>query len=303
MAIDESTFSNYTSTVNSYVSFCRNHNFPTKPTPNTLSFYTVCMSHHIKPLSVDSYLSGICNQLEVYFPNVHKARKSQLVTCTFWGCKCLKGSPISRKSALTISIRNNICSSLSPSSSHNGILFVTLVCTGFYSLMCLSELVWPDSASLQNWNKVSRQNCVTFLDNKSYSFFLPSHKADQFFEGNCIFIHYLIPSGPDPLPTFLRYLKSRDQLFPLSPELWLCADGKTPTHHFFIQHLHQFCNESYAGQSLCAGRATALTEAGVAPVIIQGIRCWSTETFQIYIRKSPVLIQAFIFASPAPAKL
>jgi hypothetical protein len=155
MAIDESTFSNYTSAINSYVSFCRNHNFPTEPTPDTLSFYTVYMSHHIKPSSVDSYLSGICNQLEVYFPDVRKAWKIQLVTRTLWGCKCLKGSPVSRKLALTISILNDICSSLCPSSSHNDILFVTLVCTGFYSLMRLGELVWPDSASLQNWNKVS----------------------------------------------------------------------------------------------------------------------------------------------------
>jgi hypothetical protein len=169
--------------------------------------------------------------------------------------------------------------------------------------MRLDELVWPDSASLQNWNKVTCRNHITFPDNKSYSFFLPSHKADQFFEGNHIFICCLIPSGPDPLPIFLCYLKSQDQLFPLRPELWLCAGGKIPTCHCFIQHLHQFCDESYAGQSLCVGGATALAEAGVAPIIIQGIRHWSTKTFQIYIQKSPVLIQAFIFASPAPTKL
>ena len=39
---------------------CRIHDFPIDPTPDMLSFYTVFISHHIKPSFVDSYLSGIC---------------------------------------------------------------------------------------------------------------------------------------------------------------------------------------------------------------------------------------------------
>ena len=36
------------------------------------------MCHHIKPDSVDTYLSGICHQLKPYFPHVHEIRKSKL---------------------------------------------------------------------------------------------------------------------------------------------------------------------------------------------------------------------------------
>jgi hypothetical protein len=56
-AIDTSTWSNYSSAVNSYLDFVKNHNFPIEPTPDTLSYFVVYMSHHIKPNSVDTYLS------------------------------------------------------------------------------------------------------------------------------------------------------------------------------------------------------------------------------------------------------
>src|SRR6267143_1363693 len=78
-AIDNSTWKGYGSALNSYFKFTRLHNFPIDPTPDTLSLFTVYMCHHIKPKSVDSYLSGICQQLETYFPDIRKERRSPLV--------------------------------------------------------------------------------------------------------------------------------------------------------------------------------------------------------------------------------
>src|SRR5580704_11500457 len=71
-SLDVSSYSTYTSALNSYISFCKLHNFDITPTEETLSFFVVYMSYHIKPQSVDSYLSGICNQLEPHFPDVRK---------------------------------------------------------------------------------------------------------------------------------------------------------------------------------------------------------------------------------------
>lgn len=101
-AIDISTWNNYGSALNSYLSFIRMHNLPVEPTADTLSLYTVYMCHHIKPGSVDTYLSGICQQLEPYFPSVRDVRKSRLVHRTLQGCKRLRGTPTTRKRALTI---------------------------------------------------------------------------------------------------------------------------------------------------------------------------------------------------------
>lgn len=70
--IDAPSAAAYGSPINSYVAFWCSHNFPIDPTPDTLSFYTVYMAHHIKPSLVDSYLSGICNKLEPLYPDVCK---------------------------------------------------------------------------------------------------------------------------------------------------------------------------------------------------------------------------------------
>lgn len=54
----------------------------------------------------------------------------------------------------------------------------------------------------------------------SYSFLLPSHKADRLFEGNWILIHE-DNTGKEPISLFVSYITLRDVLFPLNPELWL----------------------------------------------------------------------------------
>ena len=54
LAIDNTMWLNYSSALNSYLDFVKNHDFPVDPTPDTLSFYIVYMSSHIKPDSVDT---------------------------------------------------------------------------------------------------------------------------------------------------------------------------------------------------------------------------------------------------------
>ena len=80
--IDRSTLSNYSSALNSYLNFVKLHNLPVEPTPETLSFYTVYMCHHVNPRSVNTYLSGISQQLEAHFPSVKEARNSTIVRRT-----------------------------------------------------------------------------------------------------------------------------------------------------------------------------------------------------------------------------
>ncbi|KAJ3871468.1 hypothetical protein F5051DRAFT_306362, partial [Lentinula edodes] len=67
--LESSSLSSYTSAVQSYVTFCCTHDFSIDPTTDTLSFYIIYICHFIKPKSVSSYLSGICNQLEVFYPD------------------------------------------------------------------------------------------------------------------------------------------------------------------------------------------------------------------------------------------
>ena len=89
-AINWSTLSNYSSAINSYLNFVKLHDLPVEHTPETLSFFTVYMCHHINPRSVNSYLSSISQQLETNFPSVKEARNSTLVHCTLQGCMRMK---------------------------------------------------------------------------------------------------------------------------------------------------------------------------------------------------------------------
>jgi hypothetical protein len=126
-AINISTWKNYRSALNSYLLFIRMHNMLVEPTPDALSLFTVYMSHHIKPDSVDTYLSSICQQLEPYFPHVCEARKSCLVHRTLQGCKQVRGTPTMQKQALIIEDLNRVCITYSQNPSHNDLLFCTHV--------------------------------------------------------------------------------------------------------------------------------------------------------------------------------
>ena len=70
MALERASQIAYNSHLNSYIAFCHIHQRPLTPTVDTLSFFIVYMSTHIKPDSIAVYLAGICNRLETEFPDV-----------------------------------------------------------------------------------------------------------------------------------------------------------------------------------------------------------------------------------------
>ncbi|RDB29637.1 hypothetical protein Hypma_015137 [Hypsizygus marmoreus] len=190
------------------------------------------MCAHIKPTSVASYLSGICQQLEPYFPEVHHIRKSSLVSRTLAGCQCLRAVLTTRKCALTIDDLDHVVHHYSSSTDHNDRLFVAQLLTSFFALMRLGELTYPDNPKLRDDRKVIKITSVTIADDQ-YKFFLPGHKADKFFEGNTIIIRRQ-DSLHDPFKNFSLYILSRQTRFPLSSKLWLTAAGRVPTRSFFI---------------------------------------------------------------------
>ena len=257
------------------------------------------MSHHIDPGSVKNYLSGICQQLEPYFSDVRNNRLSPLVVRTMKGCLRLKGSATNRKRALTLSDLSKVLFQLSPAMSHDDRLFKTMLLTGFFALLRLGEMSFPDDIKLRNYRKVTKRSTVTVSDDQ-YKFHLPCNKTDPFFEGNHIIVKKEQFGGIDPLCIFNEYLVSRDTKFPLSSPLWLTSRGSVPTRSFFIKKLCRFFDKDIAGQSMRAGGATSLAEHGVPPSLIQFTGRWSSDAFFIYIRKSPILIQSLLYSQLHP---
>ena len=291
LAIDRATHDSYSSALNSYLTVCRLHSIDIEPTQRTLALFVTFQSAHINPKSVDSYLSGIANQLESHFPNVRANRKSALVSCALQGAKRRYGVPTTRKLPLTHENLQTVYDSLSTNPTHDDLLFATQVYVGTNCLMRLAELTWPDKLDLRDYRKVSMRHSVQFLTN-ALSFWLPGHKADQFFEGNRLVVHQ--SATPNACSLFRSYLVSRDAHFPIRPELWIRANGTIPTRAWFIARLRRFFSSSIAGQSMRAGGATALAEAGTPPNFIQTAGRWTTDTFNRYVRKNPFLFEALL---------
>jgi hypothetical protein len=191
------------------------------------------------------------------------------------------GSPINCKHPLSKLDLRVIIGKLSPSQRHDDKLFLALLFTGFHGLLRLGELCFPDRVALQNYKKVSLCHTVVLNDNH-FSFFLPGHKGDHFYEGNTIIIEKT-NTMTDPYTCFSTYLLSHDYLHPFQPELWLCENGEVPTCRWFLNILRKLFTEDVGGQSMRAGGATSLAEVGVEPSVIQAISWWTSSTFQIYI--------------------
>ena len=287
MAIDCSTHGTYTSTLNSYITFCCLHDFGIKPTPCTLALYVTFQSTHINLKSINSYLSGIANQLETHFPEVRVSPKCMLVACALQAAKWRFGIPTHRKLPLTMANLLHVLACYGPTPSHDDLLFTTQLFTNTDCLMRLAELTWPDTL---DYCKVSMQPSVEQLP-EAFSFWLPRHKANQFLEGNQL---YICKSSTETYHLFGSYLSSCDQLFRGRQELWLCHNSTIPMRTWFITRLRKFFPDSITGQSMCAGGATALAECGTAPMLIQTTRRWTSDTFNHYVHKNPFLFEALL---------
>ncbi|KAH7903723.1 hypothetical protein BJ138DRAFT_1138681 [Hygrophoropsis aurantiaca] len=256
--------------MNSYLTFCSEHEFDPEPTIDTLSFFVVYTSAHISPNSVESYLSGLVNELRGYYPNLPNVRSSFIIKRAMQGCRRRFAKPCKRKLPLTKDNLLHVAHSLPHPWSHNDLLFLLLLQIGFFALLRAGELVWPDKRELQDFRKLSMRLSVTMEPN-AFQFRIQHAKTDTRFEGNLI----RIPSNlmdPDPYLLMQRYLAERDRVFPIHPQLWLLQSGTPPTRSWFMRNLHRFFPDNIGGHSMHAGGATALAAAGVPHQQIQAIR-------------------------------
>ncbi|XP_006458760.1 hypothetical protein AGABI2DRAFT_53101, partial [Agaricus bisporus var. bisporus H97] len=182
---DLSTRRVYTSHLKSYMHFISSHKLGPEPNETTLSLFIVYMSEFIKPSSVESYLTGIVHYLAPVYPHIHDWRSAPVVQQTLRGCKKLHNIPIKRKRALTIHELNRMSTLYYYSKQHDDTLFVAILLVGFYALLRLGELVYPDDPTLDCPRKMSQRNTLS-ITAASVRFQLPYHKADKFYEGNTV---------------------------------------------------------------------------------------------------------------------
>ncbi|KIK82392.1 hypothetical protein PAXRUDRAFT_804665, partial [Paxillus rubicundulus Ve08.2h10] len=99
-------------------------------------------------------------------------------------------------------------------------------------------------------------------------FTLPSHKADQFGDGNSILVKRTALHN-DTVGIMKQYITGRDATFPYHPQLWLTTSGNVPTRSWFMRRIHSLLTHAVSGHSMQAGGATAMANSGIAPHLIQ----------------------------------
>ncbi|OCH92401.1 hypothetical protein OBBRIDRAFT_811658 [Obba rivulosa] len=149
-AIDASTKLTYSLALHSYLNFYKLHYFPVTSTENMLSFFIVYMSAYIEPRPVDSYLFGICHELEEFFLDIRHARSSQLVSQSLKECKCMFSKPINQKCALTSANLSLVHQELGTSDAYHDKLFLAMILVGFHALLRLGKIVDSNNPWLQN---------------------------------------------------------------------------------------------------------------------------------------------------------
>jgi hypothetical protein len=297
-AINLSLAQTYNSHLQSYLTFCKLRDFPIDPTTDTLSLYVVFMCPHINPKSISAYLSGICSMLEPHFPSIRKTHHDTLMKCSLARMKKLHGGTGPNRKCPLSEDDLHLLLRKYDTSEYNDKLFLVILLTGFHRLMCLSELTQPNAKARRLFSKLTMQHTLKIMP-ATFSFHLPYHKGDHFFEGNTILIEAQTNSLVCPHKHLSSYIANCDHRFPLYPELWLTTASNIPTYSWFVKRLQNILGSNVAGHLLKSGGATALALMGVCNDLIQAINRWASDVFQIYIQKHPVLLQALIHGKPA----
>jgi hypothetical protein len=298
-SIDPGTKMSYSSATESYIQFCQNHNFEIEPTEDTFSFYVTYMCHFIKPPSVSTYLSGICDQLEPFYPNIRQIRMSKLVSRTLKGCRKRHIYVKRQKRALEREELTGVYEDLKVSNDHDDLLFLVILFIGFLGVMRLGELVWPDTVAQRELRKVVMRSSLE-INPDHISFLLPTHKSDRQFDGNRILVR-ATETEDCPVQITKKYINSRDHLFPAHPNLFARRDGSIPTRQWFIRRLRHYFPEEVAGHSLRSGGATFYALQGYSWDLIQTLGRWSSEAFRLYIRKHPLFFSALLTKKETPS--
>ena len=184
-----------------------------------------------------------------------------------------------------------------PPKDLDNLLFNAIVLSSFHALLCLGKNTQPEAHSKQTFCKVTLCHSVK-LTLSTFSFILPTHKADCFFESSTILIESR--SGPlCPRRPFVSYLAAHNAHFPMHAQLWLWSSGQIPTYSWVVNKMKNLWNTDVGGHSLRSGGATALALAGTADDHIQACSCWSSNAYQIYIRKHPIILQSLLHSRSA----
>ncbi|KIJ40554.1 hypothetical protein M422DRAFT_256525 [Sphaerobolus stellatus SS14] len=183
------------------------------------------------------------------------------------GMKKLRGlQPTHRKRTLSHKDLMSIIYYLPITPNHDDCLFIVMLLTGFFGLLRLGELTFPDNIQKCSFKKLTMCHSL-HIETSHFSFTLPFHKTDRFYAGNTVMIEALPDSPVDPLHHMLSYLACCDMSFPLLPTLWITQLGLPPIYSWFISCLQNLLGDDMAGHSYAPGVQPLLPLLGFLTIL------------------------------------
>ncbi|KAF8811953.1 hypothetical protein BYT27DRAFT_7221270 [Phlegmacium glaucopus] len=145
-SLEKSTISGYTTGARDYLHFCRIHDIPLNPTPETLSRYIAFTSLNIA--SGPKYLTGARHFLLSLYPDFNINRSNPLVQATIRGSKKVRTDPVHRKQPIRISHLSSFVNMAKSTRNFDDLLFATIMSCCFYGYI--------------DWRKIIKRSSLHF---------------------------------------------------------------------------------------------------------------------------------------------
>ncbi|KAF8802616.1 hypothetical protein BYT27DRAFT_7055022, partial [Phlegmacium glaucopus] len=149
-SLEKSTISGYTTGARDYLHFCRIHDIPLNPTPETLSRYIAFTSLNIA--SGPKYLTGARHFLLSLYPDFDINRSNPLVQATIRGSKKVRADPVHRKQPIHISHLSSFVNMAKSTRNFDDLLFAMIMSCCFYGCHRSGELILQNKKDI-DWRK------------------------------------------------------------------------------------------------------------------------------------------------------
>ncbi|KAF8811719.1 hypothetical protein BYT27DRAFT_7133776, partial [Phlegmacium glaucopus] len=226
-SLEKSTISGYATGARDYLHFCRIHDIPLDPTPETLSRYIAFTSLNIA--SGPKYLTGARHFLLSLYPDFDINRNNPLVQATIRGSKKVRADPVHRKQPIRISHLSSFVDTAKCSGNFDDLLFATIMSCSFYGCHRSGELILKNKKDI-DWCKIIKRSSLRFSPGYA-GYHLPYHKTDPFFRGTDIL--FSSQEVADPVSLLRKFVCARDSIHGLRLPLFLREDGSHPTRAWF----------------------------------------------------------------------
>ena len=278
-----STAAQYASGQRKYIRFC--NQIGAAPCPASellvLRFVASC-AESLSGFTIQSYLSAIrhLHIINGMDSPIHEFERLRLVV------RALKkrSGPKRQRSPVTVGMLLSIKNIL-VKSSYNDTLFWSMLCTGFFGFMRLSE--FTVDGKFNSEFDLALSDLTFSADLRSACLRIKSSKTDPFRQGTDILVGKT-GSSLCPVAALLEFIRRRSSA---EGPLFMFRNGKAASRVWFCKRFKLAVASTgikgdFTSHSLRIGAATQAANVGLSESIIKSLGRWSSDSFKLYIRTS-----------------